>query len=45
MSEEEINPVKDSAHVDAVWEYSVEYQSRLVTFLTTLWKEKLNFHP
>ena len=26
--------VEDSAHVDALWEYSSEYESRLVSFFT-----------
>ena len=26
--------VEDSAHVDALWEYSSEYESRIVTFFT-----------
>lgn len=32
--------VEDSAHVDAVWEYSVEYQSRLVIFFSNSLERK-----
>ena len=32
--------VEDSAHVDALWEYSQEYESRLVTFFSNSLESK-----
>ena len=37
--------VEDSAHVDALWEYSSEYESRLVSFFNNSLEFKSQFSP